>query len=79
MSTLSRGSLSRSLAILSRDNVAACDCAVARCDFDDILASRLVRCLAKRQGTNNRSVQKRLAMKQFHHFGTVFVKADRET
>ena len=74
MSTLSRGSLSRSLAlrpaIISRDKVAACDCAVARCDFDDILASSLVCCLAKRKRTNNLSVQ-RLAMEQFRHFGTV--------
>ena len=48
---------------------------------DDILASSLVLvgCLAKRKRTNNLSVQKKIDMEQFHHFGTVFVKADRET
>ena len=48
---------------------------------DDILASSLVSvgCLAERQRTINRRVQKRLDMEQFHHFGTVFVKEERET
>jgi len=48
---------------------------------DDILASSLVSvgCLAKQKRTINLSVQKRLDMEQFHHFGTVFVKEDRET
>jgi len=48
---------------------------------DDILASSLVLvgCLAERQRTINRRVQKRLDMEQFHHFGTVFVKEARET
>ena len=77
---------------LSRDNVAACDYAVASCDFvaqtnqtnmtdDDILAGMLVSvgCVAKRKRTISRGVQKRLDMEQFHHFGTVFVKEDRET
>jgi len=39
----------------------------------------LVGCLAKRKRTINRRIQKRLNMKQFHHFGTVFVKEDHET
>jgi len=39
----------------------------------------LVGCLAKRKRTINRKIQKRLNVKQFHHFGTVFVKEDRET
>ena len=38
----------------------------------------LVGCLAKRKRTINRRVKKRLDMEQFRHFGTVFVKADRE-
>jgi len=48
---------------------------------DDILASSLVLvgCLAQQKRTINLSVQKRLDMEQFHHFGTVFVKEDRET
>ena len=80
------------VARLSRDNVAARDCAVARCDFvaqtnqtnmtgDDILAGMLVSvgCVAKRKRTISRGVQKRIDMERFHHFGTVFVKEDRET
>ena len=39
----------------------------------------LVGCLAKRKRPINRRVQKRLDVERFHHFGTVFVKADRET
>jgi len=39
----------------------------------------LVGCLAKRKRTINRRIQKRLNVKQCHHFGTVFVKEDRET
>jgi len=39
----------------------------------------LVGCLAERQRTINRRVQKRLDMEQFRHFGTVFVKEDRDT
>jgi len=48
---------------------------------DDILATSLVLVgwLAKRKCTVNQSVQKRLDMEQFHHFGTVFAKEDRET
>ena len=38
-----------------------------------------VGCLAKQKRTINRRVQKRLDMEQFHHFGTVFAKEDRET
>ena len=38
----------------------------------------LVGCLAKRKHTIRR-VQKRLHMEQFHHFGSVFVREDRET
>jgi len=47
----------------------------------DILASSLVLlgCLAKWERTLKRGFQKRFDMKQFHHFGTVFVKEDRET
>jgi len=39
----------------------------------------LVGCLAKRKRTINRRVQKRLDVERFHHFGSVFVKEDRET
>ena len=39
----------------------------------------LVGCLAKRKRPINRRVQKRLDVERFHHFGTVFVKEDRET
>ena len=39
----------------------------------------LVGCLTKRKRTINRTVKKRLDMEQFCHFGTVFVKEDRET
>jgi len=39
----------------------------------------LVGCPAKRKRTINRRVKKRLDMEQFCHFGTVFVKEDRET
>jgi len=39
----------------------------------------LVDCLAKRKRAINRRVQKRLDMERFRHFGTVFVKEDRET
>jgi len=80
------------LTILSRDKVAACDCAVARCELValinqtnmtdyDILGSSLVLvgCHAKRKRTINRRVHKRLDMEQFHHFGTVFMKKDGET
>jgi len=47
----------------------------------DILANSivLVGCPAKRKRTINRRVKKRLDMEQFRHFGTVFVKQDRET
>ena len=47
----------------------------------DILGSNLVLvgCLAKRKRTINRGVEKRLDVKQFRHFGTVFVTEDRET
>jgi len=47
----------------------------------DILASSLVLvgCLAKRQRTIDRRVQKKIDMEQFHHFGAVSVKEDRET
>ena len=47
----------------------------------DILGSNLVLvgCLAKRKRTINRKVQKRLDVKQFRHFGTVFVTEDRKT
>jgi len=47
----------------------------------DILANILVLagCLAKRKRTINRRVHKRLDMEQFRHFGTAFVKEDRET
>ena len=47
----------------------------------DIAASSLVSvgCVAKRKRTISRRVQNRLDMKRFHHFGTVFVKVDRET
>ena len=47
----------------------------------DIRASSLVlvRCLAKRERTINRRVKKRSDVEQFHHFGSVFVKEDRET
>jgi len=47
----------------------------------DILASSLVLlgCLAKRKRMINRRVRKRLDVKQFRHFGRVFVKEDRET
>ena len=49
-------------------------------DYDSLGDSLvLVGCLAKRKRTINRRVQKRLDMEQFHRFGTVFVKADRET
>jgi len=46
----------------------------------DILGSNLVLvgCLAKRKRTINRRVEKRLDVKQFHHFGTVFVTEDRK-
>jgi len=48
---------------------------------DDIFASSSVSvgCLAERQRTINRRVQERLDMEQFHHFGTAFVKEERET
>ena len=39
----------------------------------------LVGCLAKRKRTINRRVHKRLDAEQFNHFGSVFVKEDRET
>jgi len=39
----------------------------------------LVGCPAKRKRTINRRVKKWLDMEQFRHFGTVFVKEDRET
>jgi len=39
----------------------------------------LVGCLTKRKHTINRRAKKRLDMEQFCHFGTVFVKEDRET
>ena len=39
----------------------------------------MLSCNAKRQRTINIIVKKRLNMEQFHHFGTVFVKEDRET
>ena len=47
----------------------------------DILANSfvLLGCLAKRKRTINRRVKKILDMEQFHHFGTVFAKEDRET
>ena len=47
----------------------------------DIRASSLVLvgCLAKTERTMNRRVKKRSDMEQFHHFGSVFVKEDRET
>ena len=47
----------------------------------DILGSSLVSvgCLAKGKRTINRRVQNRLDVEQFRHFGTVFVKEDRET
>ena len=38
----------------------------------------LVGCLAKRKRTIDRRAQKRLDMEQFRHFGSVFVKEDRE-
>jgi len=71
------------LTYLSRDYIAACDCAVVRCqsvaetnqtnmtDYD-ILASSLVivGCLAKRKCRIIQSVPRRLDMEQFHHFGT---------
>jgi len=46
----------------------------------DILGSSLVSvgCLAKEKRTINRRVQNRLDVEQFRHFGTVFVKEDRE-
>jgi len=46
-----------------------------------ILGSSLasVGCLAKRKRTISRGVQKRSDMEQFRHFGSVFVKEDRET
>jgi len=48
---------------------------------NDILGSSLVLlgCLAKRKRAIDRGVQKRLDMKEFRHFGRVFVKEDRET
>jgi len=48
---------------------------------DDILGSSvLVGCLAKRKHTMiNRRVPKKIDTEQFHRFGAVFVKADRET
>jgi len=39
----------------------------------------LVSCLAKRKRTINRRVKKGLDINQFRHFGTAFVKEDRET
>jgi len=47
---------------------------------NDILASTLVLvgCLVKQKHTISRIVQK-LGMEQFHHFGSVFVKEDRES
>ena len=47
----------------------------------DILGSSsvLVGCLAKRKHAINRRVRERLDMEQFDHFGSVFVKEDRET
>jgi len=47
----------------------------------DILGSSLVLagCLVKRKRTISRTVKEILDMKQFRHFGSVFVKEDRET
>ena len=47
----------------------------------DVLGSSLVLagCLAKRKRTVSRRAQKRLDTEQFRHFGTMFVKEDRET
>jgi len=49
-------------------------------DYDILVSSLvLVGCLAERKHTINRRAQERLAMVEFRHFGTVFVKEDRET
>ena len=48
-------------------------------DYDTLGSSLvLVGCLAKRKCTINRRLQKRSDMEQFRHFGSVFVKEDRE-
>ena len=46
----------------------------------DIRGSSLVLagCLVKRKRTISRTVKKRLDVEQFRHFGSVFVKEDRE-
>jgi len=49
-------------------------------DYDIVANSFvLLGCLAKRKRTISRNVPKRLDLKQFHHFGTVFVNEDSET
>ena len=79
-------------AILSRDFIARSSRSVRLCsctrrtnqtnmtDYDTLGSSLvLVGCLAKRKCTINRRLQKRSDMEQFRHFGSVFVKEDRET